>query len=311
MRNILITGIAGFIGSNLAERLLKIGGYRVIGIDNLSYGVMEQIPNGVDFKRLDVRSKEIHQHFKDIDYVFHFAAKNSINDCQEDPVETADINISGTINIFEAARKYPIKKIIYAESSAIYEGSRIFPTPERDEHPRSFYAISKFSTKYFADAYYRFYGVESTALRYFNVYGPRQDYRRSIPPLFSAFIINILKGKQPHIYGDGTKRRDFIYIDDINDFHLLCMENAQTTGQVFNLGGGINYSVNEIYDIIKGLLKTEIQPIYKDDLPGEAFENLADISLAKKIGWSPTTDIMTGMLESINYIRAEIESKRI
>ena len=89
------------------------------------------------------------------------------------------------------------------------------------------------------------------------------------------------------------------------------MENAQTTGQVFNLGGGINYSVNEIYDIIKGLLKTEIQPIYKDDLPGEAFENLADISLAKKIGWSPTTDIMTGMLESINYIRAEIESKRI
>ena len=311
MQKILITGVAGFIGSNLADRLLKVGGYRVIGIDNLSYGVKEQIPSGVEFNNIDVRSSEIHQYFEDIDYVFHFAAKNSINDCQKDPIETADINIMGTINIFEAVRKFSVKKIIYAESSAIYEGSEMFPTLERDEHPRSFYAISKYTTKYFADAYYRFYGIKSTALRYFNVYGPRQDYRRSIPPLFSAFIINILKGKQPHIYGDGSKRRDFIYIDDINDFHVLCMENDQTTGQVFNLGSGINYSVNEIYDIIKGLLKTEIKPIYEDDLPGEAFENLADISAAKKMGWSPSTDIMAGMLESINYIRSEIESKRI
>lgn len=311
MQNILITGVAGFIGSNLADRLLKNGGYRVVGIDNLSYGVKEQIPGGVDFKQVDIRSNDLHQHFKDIDYVFHFAAKNSISDCQKDPSETADINIRGTINIFEAARKYPIKKIIYAESSAIYEGSEIFPTPESDEHPRSFYSISKYATKYFADAYYRFYGIQSTALRYFNVYGPRQDYRRSIPPLFSAIIINLLKGTSPHIYGDGSKRRDFIYIDDINDFHLQCMENAETTGKVFNLGSGINYSVNEIYDIIKGLLNTEIQPIYLDDLPGEAFENLADISQAIKMGWSPSTDIRTGMLESINYIRDEIESKRI
>ena len=311
MKNVLITGVAGFIGSNLADSLLKKGGYNIIGIDNLSYGVKEQIPEGVNFQKIDVRSKDIYPFFENMDFVFHFAAKNCINDCQLDPMETSDINVTGTINVFEAARLHNIKKVIYAESSAIYEGASNFPTSESDEHPQSFYAVSKYATMFFAEAYYRYYGVNSTALRYFNVYGPRQDYRRSIPPLFSSLIINLLSGKQPTIYGNGQKRRDFIYVDDINEFHILCMEDDRTTGKVFNLGSGINYSVNDIFDIVADLTKSNILPKFLDDLPGEAFQNLADISEARKIGWIPKTDLKIGMKTSIEYIRKELETGKI
>jgi len=303
MTNVLITGIAGFIGSNLADRLIKEGSYHVIGIDNLSYGVKEQIPAGVDFHLLDIRDRAIYPVFEGVDFVFHFAAKNCISDCQADPVETADINVRGTVNVFEAAKRANVKKVIYAESSAMYEGSKQLPTPEIDVHPESYYAVSKYSTMNFAEAYNRYYQLKSTALRYFCVYGPRQDYRRTVPPVFSAFIIKLLKGEQPIIYGTGEKRRDFIHVDDINDFHIQCMKDARTDGEVFNLGSGINYSVNEIYSVIAGLLRSNIKPIYNADLPGEAQSNLADISKARKLGWKPKIDLIDGLQSSVDFIK--------
>jgi len=309
--NILITGVAGFIGSNLAERLLTERKYRVIGIDNLSYGVIEQIPDKVEFHKLDIRDKSIYRLFKDIDFVFHFAAKNSIIDCQNDPVETSDINVKGTVNVFEACRRANVKKVIYAESSALYEGCKYLPTDENDVSPESFYAISKYSTMYFADAYIKYYSLKSIALRYFCVYGPRQDYRRTIPPVFSAFIIKLLKGERPIIYGSGKKRRDFVHVDDINDFHLKCISDDRTSGEVFNLGSGKNCSIEEIYNIISNLLNSKIKPIYKTDLPGEAFANLADISKARKIGWEPKIDLITGLQTAIDFIRNEIKLGKI
>jgi nucleoside-diphosphate-sugar epimerase len=308
---VLITGVAGFIGSNLADRLLHEGNFEVIGIDNLSYGIREQIPAGVVFHQLDIRDKAIYPVFNKVDFVFHFAAKNCISDCQLDPVETSDINVHGTANVFEAARKAGVKKVIYAESSALYEGSDLLPTPEWDVKPRSFYAISKVSSMHFADAYARFFGMAFTALRYFCVYGPRQDYRRSIPPVFSAFIINLLRGNQPVIYGSGDKRRDFIHVDDINDFHLQCMNDPRTTGHVYNLGSGVNHSVNDIYHTIARLLDHHHPPIYKPDLPGEAFANLADISAANALGWSPKTGLEQGLRSSIEFIKKELEKGNI
>ena len=307
---VIITGVAGFIGSNLASRLLREG-YAVIGLDNLSYGLRENIPEGVEFYQLDIRDKEIYPIFKGVDVVFHLAAKNCIADCQQDPVETADINVRGTVNVFEAARKAKVKKVIYAESSALYEGAKNYPTPEEDEAPESFYAVSKMASKYFAEAYHRFNQVKYTDLRYFCVYGPVQDYRRTIPPVMSAFIIKLLKKEPPIIYGTGEKRRDFVYIDDVNDFHLLCINDKWTDNKVFNLGSGVNYSVNEIYHMVSELLEIDIPPIKKPDLPGEARITLADITEACGLGWRPKTDIKKGLMESISYIKREMAKGNI
>lgn len=300
---VVITGVAGFIGSNLAARLLAEG-YSVTGVDNLSYGVREQIPEEVQFHELDIRSPELGQVFQKGDVVFHLAAKNCISDCQADPVDTASINVTGTVNVFEAACRAGAEKVIYAESSALYEGSQVLPTPESQIHPKSFYAVSKLAGMAFADAYRHLYKLRMTALRYFCVYGPQQDYRRTIPPVMSAFILKLLRGEQPVIYGNGEKRRDFIHVDDVNAFHLQCIIDPRTDGQAFNLGSGVNHSVKEIYHRVAAILKTDIQPIYQLDLPGEAQETLADIRAAQALGWQPKVRLEEGLRSFVAYYQA-------
>ncbi len=309
-KKILITGVAGFIGSNLASRLLEEG-YEVLGIDNLSYGLKENVPEGVEFHCLDIRGKEIIPLFKEVDTVFHLAAKNCIADCQADPVETAEINVFGTVNVFEAAKRSGVRKAVYAESSSLYEGSTVYPTPESELKPESFYAMSKLASMYFAKAYEKFFGFKFTALRYFCVYGPVQDYRRTIPPVMSAFIIKLLRGERPTIYGTGKKRRDFIYVDDVNDFHMICIRDDRTSGKTFNIGSGLNYSVHEILDKISKMLRVTPDPIYKKDLPGEAQVTLADITQARGLGWEPKTPLEVGLERAIEYIRQEIKAGRI
>jgi len=299
---VVITGVAGFIGSNLADCLVNAG-YEVIGIDNLRYGIREQIPAQVVFHQLDVTSKEIENVLQKDDVIFHLAAKNCINDCQIDPLQTCFDNVYGTVQVFNAAVKKSARKVIYAESSALYEGSKVLPTPESEVHPESFYAISKLCGMAFAKGYEQYYGLKTTALRYFCVYGPRQDYRRSIPPVMSAFIIKLLRGEQPTIYGTGEKRRDFVHVDDVNRFHLQCIDDPRTDGQCYNLGSGKSYSVQEIFNAIQQLTQSQIKPIHKDNLPGEAQETLADISLAKTVGWQPQVNLEAGLQQFIDYYR--------
>lgn len=307
---ILITGVAGFIGSNFADTLLRKG-HRVVGIDNLSQGLRSQIPKGVVFHKIDIRSKKIFPLFRGVDAVFHFGAKTSIPDCQRDPRNTVEINTLGTLNVLEAARKARVKKFTYSETAAVYEGSKSLPSREADVHPETFYAVSKFAGGMLADAYHRFYGLPVTRLRYFNVYGPRQDYRRSIPPVMSAFIIKLLKGERPIIYGDGSKKRDFIHVDDVNAFHLLCLKDKRTEGKIFNLGSGKNYSVLEIYEMTSKLVGKSLAPIFKPDLPGEAWETLADISRAKKLGWKPKISLEDGLRDMIDYTKKEFQKGNI
>jgi nucleoside-diphosphate-sugar epimerase len=306
-KTIAVTGVAGFIGSNLADRLLAEG-HRVIGIDNLAYGVREQIPGGVDFRLADIRDPKLFEHLRGADAIYHLAAKNCIADCQDDPIETSDINVTGTVRLFDAARRAGVKRIVYAESSAVYEGSSLLPTPESDVHPESFYAVSKAAGMLFAEAFRRFHGIDTTALRYFCVYGPRQDYRRTIPPVMSAFIIKLLKDERPTIYGTGGKRRDFVYVDDVNDFHLRCLDDERTIGNVYNIGSGVNYSVHEIYEHIAALLGTSLEPERKPDMPGEAEITLADIGAARALGWEPRVDLDEGLRRSIDYIRTKVLS---
>jgi nucleoside-diphosphate-sugar epimerase len=307
---IVITGVAGFIGANLAGKLVEAG-MTVAGTDNFSYGLKENVLSDVEFHEMDIRDSGLEEIFRGADVVFHLAAKNCISDCQTDPIETASINVVGTVNVFEAARLARVRKVICAESSALYEGSSRFPTKESDVHPMSFYAVSKLAGMHFAEAYKRYYGMTFTALRYFCVYGPIQDYRRTIPPVMSAFIIKLLKGEQPVIYGTGEKRRDFVYVDDINDFHMKCLTDTRTDNRTFNLGSGRSYSVLEIYDTISRLLGIHIEPLFKPDLPGEAQETLADIREAKSVGWEPRTDLMVGLRNAISYIQGEMEKGHI
>jgi UDP-glucose 4-epimerase len=305
---VLITGVAGFIGSNFADMLIATQNKDcdVIGIDNLSYGLQEQIPAAVKFHKLDIRSKDIYPVFEGVDFVYHFAAKNCLADCRENPVDTADINVTGTVNVFEAARRAKVKKVVYAESSALYEGSAVLPTPESEVAPESFYSVSKLASMHFAKAYERYYGLNSTALRYFCVYGPRQDYRRTIPPVMSAFIVNLLKRRAPTIYGTGEKRRDFVHVDDVNSFHLRCMTDKRTDGMTYNIGSGENYSVLDIYRKLSGLLGIEIEPDFKDNLPGEALTTLADITAARKLGWQPKVNIDDGLRSMIECIKEQM-----
>jgi len=307
IRNILITGAAGFVGSHLAERLLGEG-YRVTGIDNLATGVQKQVPKSVRFFKRDIRDPSIVSLFGNIQAVFHLAAKNCISDCQNDPVETTDINVRGTANVLEACRKANVSRVIVAESSALYEGCTQYPTSEEEVCPQSFYAQSKLAAHALATAYQRYYRLPCTSLRYFNVYGPRQDYRRTIPPAMSAFIIQLLKRQRPVIYGTGQKKRDFIYVDDINDFHLLCLKDRRSIGQTYNLGSGKKYSILQVYRMIDQMLQTGIKPIFKRDLPGEAQVTLADIGKARKLGWKPKTTLEDGLQNSIEYIRRVVVS---
>ena len=302
---VVVTGVAGFIGSNLADRLISEG-HRVVGIDNLAYGVREQVPDRVEFHQTDIRDPAIFPLMRGADAVFHLAAKNCISDCQQDPIETASINVLGSVNVFEACRRGGVRKVVYAESSALYEGSAVLPTPERETAPESFYALSKMAERHFAEGYRRFAGLNATALRYFCVYGPRQDYRRTIPPVMSAFIIKLSRGVRPTIYGTGEKRRDFVYVEDVNDFHVQCLSDPRTDGGTFNLGSGRSYSVREIFDAVRGLLGSDLEPVHANDLPGEAMETLADVSAARALGWTPRTGLEEGLRLSIAYIREHV-----
>ena len=300
-----ITGVAGFIGSNLADRLVREG-HAVVGIDNLSYGVREQVPAEVEFHQKDIRDADLAGLLQGCQAVFHLAAKNCIPDCQRDPVDTVSINVLGTTQVFEAACRAGVPKVIYAESSALYEGSKRLPTPESELHPESFYSLSKMAGYQLAEGFRRDRGLIITALRYFCVYGPRQDYRRTVPPLMSAFLLKLLAGEQPTIYGNGSKRRDFVFVDDVNDFHMQCLTDARCDNLSVNLGTGTYHSVAEIYEIIRELLGSPIQPRFMPDQPGEAQDTLADIALARSLGWEPRTPLLEGIRAMLAYLREHV-----
>lgn len=303
---VLITGVAGFIGSNLAK-MLSNKGFNIIGIDNLSSGTLENVPTtGVDFHQLDIRDEDIYPLFKGVDTVFHLASKSCLFDCLKTPLEASDVNVTGTVNVLEASKLAEVRKFIYADTSAEYEGVFEFPSKVDKISPISTYAVSKSAGASFCRNYQQLWNMNITILRYFNVYGPVQDWRRVIPPVMSSFIIKMLNGQRPVIYGTGKKRRDFIYVDDVNDFHLLTMQDSRTDGKIYNIGSGVNYSVNEVFELIEGILKTGFKPIYKDDLPGEAEVTLADISNSTSLGWKPKIEIEEGLRRSIEYIKEKV-----
>ena len=306
---IVVTGAAGFIGSNLCRMLLGEG-YRVRGIDNLSAGTLENVPASVDFVRADIRDlRALEPILRGAQAVFHLAAKNCLADCLQDPAETAAVNVFGTANVLQACLSNKIQRFIYADTSAEYEGIRDFPTPVDSVAPLGPYAISKRAGWMFCDAFARWKGLRLTTLRYFNVYGPAQDYRRTIPPVVSAFALKLLSGQRPVIYGTGEKRRDFIYVDDVNRFHLLCLRDERTLGKIYNSGSGVNHSVQEVFDVVEGILRSGLSPVFKPELPGEAAVTLADLSHERALGWEPQVEFRKGVELSIEYLREKLSDQ--
>ncbi len=295
-KSIGITGVAGFIGSNLAASLLKEG-YHVIGIDNLSAGLRSQIPEGCEFHLADIRSDKLGNHFNGCEIVFHLAAKNCLKDCEEDPITTAEINVVGTLKVIEAASKTGVRGIVFADSSAVYEGCSDFPSHVEETSPISFYAKSKSAAAEMGRNMCTQKGLSFTALRYFNVYGPHQDNRRTLPPLMISLIDRIAQGKPPLIFGAGTTRRDFIYVEDINRFHLKLIQQPELRGRTYNLGTGENISVLEVLEVVEKVLGKKIPAQFEPEPTYQASITLADISETLKTGWAPLFDIESGIRE--------------
>lgn len=302
-RKILVTGCAGFIGSNLCRSLVAKG-YAVRGIDNLMAGTRANIPAGVEFFEGDIRDPRIEPWFEGVDAVFHLAARNCLSDCMEHPLETAAINVGGTVQVLEACRKARVRKFIYADTSAEYEGIAEMPCAEDRVAPIGTYAVSKRGGALFVESHAKLHGLGYTILRYFNVYGPAQDFRRVMPPVMSAFLLKMMAGEQPTIFGSGEKRRDFIYVDDVNRFHLLALSDPRTDGKTFNVGSGTSYSIREVFDACARALGVAIAPVFREDMPGEAEVTLADTTAARSLGFVPEVSLELGLSATIDYLRS-------
>lgn len=286
---VLITGIAGFIGSTLANRLVQEG-HAVVGVCSDLVTARERVPQDVRLHECDIRSPELHSLFEGADVVFHFAAKSSIAACQQDSVGTMDVNVVGTANVFEAARRANVRRVVYASSSVL----------EEDAKRGTFYAISKAANERLAEGFTAAFGLATVGLRYFNVYGPGQDYRGD-PLVINRFITTLVKGQRPILFeGYEQIRRDFVHIDDINDFHLLCIEDARVNNRMFRLGSGKQYTMLEIVQTIQKILGTTIEPIIKPRAAVDApSSTLADISDARALGWEPKRGLEEGLRSMI------------
>ena len=311
---ILITGGLGFIGTNLIPRLLTAG-HDISVIDNETSGVyLPDVHDNVAFYKTDIRDVEqvnaIFKYFNP-DYVFHFAGMVSIYDCNKNPLEAVDNNIIGSTIIFDACVKYNVKKVIFSESSAVYEHCGAPPYNETQSDPTTIYAATKAAVATLANSYHRTKGLTYTALRYFNVAGPLQDYNRTVPPLFAGVILRHLGGQAPIVFGNGERRRDFIHVDDVNNFHLQCLIDCRTNNQTFNLGTGKSVSIFEIIKMVEGITGKFLNYVQFPEINGEAFEIYANIDKAMAIDWRPEKSIKDALIDTYEYLEKEVAAGKI
>ncbi len=279
---ILITGVTGGIASTLGYFLYK-NGHKIIGIDNLIGGYLDNLMiNGeefCDFYIRDIRS-DISDLLKDVDAIIHLAAKTSLPACEEDPKECFSVNTQGTLCILEAARLANIKTVIFASTSAVYENNEIFPLKEDFEiNPTLSYPLSKKLSEELCQSYIKKYSFRIPILRFFNVFGPRQDIHRKSPPLINYIVREIKNGNQPILHSNGSQERDYVHVDDVCAAINECLINDQANN-IYNVCSGKTISVARIYDIISDTLKFNKPAIYKSS---EDFWNSYNIGLKKSI----------------------------
>jgi len=306
-KKVVVTGGAGFIGSNLAKKLASDN--KIIVVDDLSTGYLKNIQDDVDKNQIDFVKGSItnfdllKEVFKNVDYVFHQAAIPSVPRSVKDPVLSNNANVNGTLNVLVAARDNNVKKVVYASSSSVYGDTPTLPKKEEmTPCPLSPYAVSKLTGEYYCRVFTGVYDLKTVALRYFNVYGPRQDPEGEYAAVIPKFIISVLNGKPPVIFGDGEQTRDFSFIDDVVQANISAAESAATG--VFNVAGGKRITINNLADLIMKITGKKIDVEYKDSRPGDIVHSLADISKAKNgFGYKPDFDIEKGLEETVKWFQ--------
>lgn len=307
MPSALVTGVAGFIGTNLAEELLQRG-YSVSGVDNFSTGREVNLqplePFGAfEFREGDIRNVDLMTRLTtNVDYVFHQAAVPSVPRSVEDPVTTTDANCTGTATVLHAAKENKVDKVVVASSSSVYGSTEELPKVESMvSHPESPYALSKYYTEKLALQFSEFYDIDTVALRYFNIFGPRQDPQGEYAAVIPKFISRMLDGKRPIIYGDGEQSRDFTFVENAVEANILAA-NGAVTGETFNVGTGGRVTINNLVDRLNGVLGTDIDPVHEEPRPGDVKHSHADISKAADLlGYEPPVTFDEGLRRTVEY----------
>src|SRR3984885_1423436 len=308
----LITGIGGFIGSALAHELL-LRGEQVRGVDNFSTGRRENlaaIMAQIDFREADILDLEAMKlACAGVDYVLHQAAIPSVPKSVLDPIGSNLANVDGTVNVLVAARDAQVKRVVFAASSSAYGDT---PTLPKHEHmtpdPISPYAVAKLASERYMISFYRCYGLETVALRYFNIFGPRQDPSSPYSGVLAKFITLMLSGQQPTMFGDGEQSRDFTYIDNAVDANLLaCKAPAgQVAGKVFNVATGRRVTLNETFKLLQTLTSYNGSALHDAERGGDIKHSLSDISLAEKhLGYKPKVDFEAGLRRTVDWNRSQ------
>jgi UDP-glucose 4-epimerase len=309
MSNVLVTGGAGFIGSHLTHRLVALG-HRVRVLDNFSTGKranLAAVAEKIELVHGDLRDESVCRAACDgMEFVYHQAAIPSVPVSVENPVPSHEVNIGGTFNLLRAACDRKVRRVIYAASSSAYGNTAESPKHERlATAPLSPYAVQKLTGELYCRAFYECYGLETLSIRYFNVFGERQDPRSQYAAAIPAFVTSILRGESPTIYGDGEQTRDFTYIDNVVQGNILAMEVARTAGQSVNVACGGQVTVNEVIAAINRALGTKIAPTYAPTRAGDVKHSCADIRLAAEVlNYRPKVSFEDGLRRAIDYYKS-------
>jgi UDP-glucose 4-epimerase len=310
MSHYVVTGGAGFIGSAIVRSLLREGARKVVVIDSLLTGHernLEEVRNSVDFQRADIRNyDEIAHLISGAAVVFHEAAIPSVPRSIDDPIPSHEININGTFNVLRAAREGKAGRLVYAASSSAYGDSEVMPKVETMvTKPKSPYALQKLVGEYYCNIFSGVYGLETVALRYFNVYGPRQDPSSQYSGVLSLFIRAILERRSPTIFGDGSQSRDFTFVEDVAELNLKAARAKNVSGKMYNGGNGGRITLKEAWALLQKLEGVEIAPQYGPPRAGDVRDSQADTAMAvRDLGHTPRFSFEEGMRRTLEWYRA-------
>ncbi len=310
-KSFLVTGGAGFIGSHIVAYLLHHGAKKVRVLDSLLTGLQSNVDlfrdhPAYEFLLGDIRNaQDCEKALEGIDHVCHQAALGSVPRSVKDPVTSNDVNVSGTLMVFEKARQAGVRSLVYASSSSVYGDEPNLPKKEeRVGNPLSPYAVTKKTNELYADVFHKLHGMKILGFRYFNVFGPRQDPNGPYAAVIPLFVQGILEKTPVYINGDGEQNRDFTYVDNAVQANIRGMltDNEDAYGKVYNVAVGENFTVNFLFEAIRDLLQKDHQPTYREPRAGDIRASLADISLAQNLlGYAPTDRFLDGLKKTVEF----------